>query len=400
MKATNKIGSNKGCYKDFSSKKVLSTPYFIYQDKCFADYNLNQSFTSNYCPRNSQLFTIAPTGSISTMLGVSGGIEPIFANYYERTTKSLHGKDVKYKLYTPIVKEYMDKNHLKDDEELPFYFTTSAEIPVNERIEMQAVWQSHIDASISSTVNLPNSATVEDVEEIYMYAWKMGLKGVTVYRADCAREGILNVEKPKEEKPKEKIKSNIIKEDKLQRGDILCVSDDLLSMKRTIVNGCGKFYIHVDFDEYSGEPLETFIDIGSGGGCERNLEFISRLMSLALRAGVPLSEIIEQANSIKPCNAYIGRTLKKGDTSKGTSCPSAIGNALKELQEKINKRCFVEEEIEETVSCTGKCTNCSECASLSEKISNTHARCPECGEPLIFEGGCNVCKNCGWSKCG
>ena len=80
-----------------------------------------------------------------------------------------------------------------------------------------------------------------------------------------------------------------------------------MSAKRTITSGCGKFYLHVDFDEITGEPMETFIDVGSGGGCERNLQFISRLMSLALRAGIPIEAIIDQAKSIKPCSSYYRR---------------------------------------------------------------------------------------------
>ena len=134
------------------------------------------------------------------MLGISGGIEPIFANSYTRMTKSLHGHDEPYKVYTPIVKAYMDANGLEDDSNLPEWFITSADLSVEERIDMQSVWQKHIDASISSTVNLPNSATVEDVKEIYISAWKKDLKGITIYRAGCAREGILTVGSKEENK--------------------------------------------------------------------------------------------------------------------------------------------------------------------------------------------------------
>ena len=116
--------------------------------------------------RNSQLLTIAPTGSLSSMLGISGGIEPIFANYYTRKTESLHGHDEYYKVYTPIVKKYIDEYGLKDDSELPDFFVTAQTLNYKERIDMQAAWQNHIDASISSTVNVPNDFTVEDTEEL------------------------------------------------------------------------------------------------------------------------------------------------------------------------------------------------------------------------------------------
>lgn len=111
-----------------------------------------KELVSSFGLRNSQLLTIAPTGSLSTMLGVSGGIEPIFANYYTRKTESLKGHDEYYKVYTPIVKKYMDEHGLKDDSELPDYFVTAQTLDYKNRIYMQSIWQSHIDASISSTV--------------------------------------------------------------------------------------------------------------------------------------------------------------------------------------------------------------------------------------------------------
>ena len=158
------IAGYAGCYDKYNEQYVTTSPFFAEHIK--PDDEEAWSFVEANGLRNSQLLTIAPTGSISTMIGVSGGIEPIFANYYERTTKSLHGHDEVYKVYTPIVKEYMDAHGIKDELGLPSYFVTSATIPIKRRIDMQSVWQKHIDASISSTVNLPNEATVDDVKEL------------------------------------------------------------------------------------------------------------------------------------------------------------------------------------------------------------------------------------------
>lgn len=152
---------------------------------------------------NSQILCIAPTGSISTMLGVSGGIEPTFSLEYERTTKSLHGEDVTYTVSEPIVQQFREETGYKG--ELPEYFITSAELPWRNRIEMQAVWQKFIDASISSTVNLPEEASLEDTMDLYMYAWEMGLKGCTIYRANCKRAGILVAKSDKKKENKEEI---------------------------------------------------------------------------------------------------------------------------------------------------------------------------------------------------
>lgn len=335
--------------------------------------------------RNSQLLTIAPTGSLSSMLGVSGGIEPVYANYYERKTESLHGHDEYYKVYTPIVKKYMEEHNITEDKDLPDFFVTAQSLDYKERIDMQSIWQTHIDASISSTVNVPNSFSIEDTEGLYMYAWEKGLKGVTIFRDGCKRTAILTTDKSAE-KEEEKEDNNVHDVSELPRGYIVNVSDDLVGCKRKINTGCGSIHLEVYSDEVTGEPQETFINIGSGGGCERNYQFISRLMSLALRAGVPIESIIDQAMSIRPCNSYVSRTKSKGDTSAGTSCPSAIGHALKDLQSKMNDmRTFDTSYEEDEVPV--------------KVVEKSAAKCPECGAELAFEGGCNSCKNCGWSKC-
>ena len=131
------------------------------------------------------------------MIGVSGGLEPIFQVSYTRKSETLHNEDTYYKVFTPIVKEYMELHGLKSESELPEYFVTSSEILYRERINVQATWQRYIDASISSTVNLPEETTVEQVQDLYEYAWSMGLKGVTIYRDNCMRQGILTTDKPK-----------------------------------------------------------------------------------------------------------------------------------------------------------------------------------------------------------
>jgi ribonucleoside-diphosphate reductase alpha chain len=111
-------------------------------------------------------------------------------------------------VFTPIVKEYMDKNNLSYEEELPDFIVTTSNLNYRERIEVQAAWQQYIDASISSTVNVPNEFTVEEVEDLYMYAWERGLKGITIYRDGCARSGILITDKKK--------KSNLERIDELR----------------------------------------------------------------------------------------------------------------------------------------------------------------------------------------
>ena len=386
------LAKEKGAFVKCNPAQILETP-FIQEN---ANPNTKE-LIKQYGLRNSQLLTIAPTGTLSTMLGISGGVEPIFANSYTRKTESLHGEDIYYKVYTPIVEQYMKVNNLTDESELPEYFVTAKDIVPIDRIKMQEAFQNHIDASISSTINLPNEATVEDVEEIYMEAWKHGLKGVTIYRSGCAREGIL-IEESKGQENNKTCNECLSYNDpnNLPRGYVVDTSDDLVGYKRKLNTGCGSIHMEVYADELTGELQETFINIGSSGGCERNYQFISRLISTALRGGIPIEVIIDQAKSIRPCTAYVSRTKTKGDTSPGTSCPYAIGLALQDLYNKT-KDSYAEDELEVTET---KPINQIKSVKVNDK-----SICPECGSTLQNSGGCVICMGdethpgCGWSKC-
>ena len=161
-----------------------------------------------YGLRNSQLLTCAPTGTTSTIFNVSGGIEPVFALEFARTTKSIYDEDRTYLVHPKAVQDYLKsvgKENLSELEEFPDFLVTARDIGWKERIDVQAAWQEHIDASISATINLPESTTVEEVAELYIYAYEAGLKGTTVFRENCKRIAILNdsFKKKNENKPVE-----------------------------------------------------------------------------------------------------------------------------------------------------------------------------------------------------
>lgn len=191
------LAKERGSFDKYDYDKLSSSKFF--QEMLTKK---SKEMIKKYGLRNSQLTCLAPTGTISTMLGVSGGIEPIFNTSYVRKTESLHDEDVYYKVYTPVVKEFMEMAQITDESLLPETFVTAMTLSADERIAMQSAWQKNIDASISSTINLPNEATVEDVYGIYINAWKHGLKGVTVYRDGCARGGVLINEKKLDKKIK------------------------------------------------------------------------------------------------------------------------------------------------------------------------------------------------------
>lgn len=380
-------------YPKYNSDAIAKSDFF--KEHAFIR---EQELVSKFGLYNSQLLTIAPTGTLSTMLGVSGGIEPIYANYYTRKTESLHGHDEYYKVYTPIVKKYMDEHYLKDDSGLPDYFVTAQALDYKQRIDMQAVWQQHIDASISSTVNVPNSFTVDQVKDLYMYAWEKGLKGVTIFRDGCKRSGILSTE---EAKPTTAVESK-----EMSRGYIIKVDDNTIGKERHLNTGCGTLHCCAYFDPVTGELLETYLSKGSKGGCLSNLVALSRLISLAARGGVDVYSIADQLESTPTCPSYAVRTATKHDTSKGSCCPTSIGYAVLDMYEEMQSELFEIEDRKPISELPQK-----KIPLLQEKIQELPQKvilelpqkklpkCPQCGDELLFEGGCNICKSCGWSKC-
>lgn len=372
-----------GSYNNY--KSCVQKSEFLKNNTCESTKEVIEA----YGLRNSQLLTIAPTGTISTMLGISGGIEPIFANSYTRKTESLHGHDEYYKVYTPIVKEYMDEHGIKDETELPNWFCTSSTISPLNRVLMQGVWQKHIDASISSTVNLPEEATIEDVEEIYLNAWKEGLKGITVFRNGCKRLGILTTNNSQEKE----------EEKGLSRGEIISCSDNLIGMKRRLTTGCGSLHCTAWFDPQTGDLMEIYLNKGSTGGCANFMVGLSRMISLACRGGVKIEDIADQLQSTGACPSYASRTATKHDTSKGACCPMAVGNALMEMWKEMKERIEKGNSIIALANSNSQIPSSESRPSFNPEADNS-AKCPECGSELIQEGGCVICKSCGWSRCG
>lgn len=387
---SNSIAIEVGSYPKYKPDAVKQSPFFTeHIDELYRE-NISEI---GLC--NSQLLTIAPTGSLSSMLGVSGGIEPVYANYYTRKTESLHGHDEYYKVYTPIVKKYIDEYGLKDDSELPDFFVTAQTLNYKERIDMQSIWQRHIDASISSTVNVPNNFTVKDTEDLYLYAWEKGLKGVTIFRDGCKRTGILTTDNKKKETKENNSDSNV--PITLQRGMIIKADDNCIGKKRTLQTGCGTLHCEAFFDPDTGDLLETYLSKGSKGGCLNSLTGLSRLISLSARAGVDIYSIVDQLKSSGTCPSYAVRTATKHDTSIGSSCPVAVGNALLNMYKELQGELF--EDVDEKLIKNKETIKRGKRLEIKPVDESQIVPCPECGSPLVFEGGCNSCKNCGFSKC-
>jgi ribonucleoside-diphosphate reductase alpha chain len=314
---------------------------------------------------NSQLLTCAPTGSIGTMFGASTGVEPQFALSYTRKTQSLEGKDTFFKVNAKIVDDYIKAT---GNENLPDYFVTSADINPQERVRVQAALQQWIDASISSTVNLPKEATIEQVEDIYLGAWKNGLKGITVYRSGCKREGVLITETPKPEAipmtSAPKRPKNLI--------------TDFHSVK---VKG-EQFIVLVGLLE--GKPYEVFafkpnmvFNVPQHEGIitkksKMHYAFKSELVEIKELESVN-DDMEERATTL-----YVSMLLRHGVAIK------YIIKTAKKVNSNITS------------------FSSAICRILSKYIpaEASGEKCPECGGNLINEGGCQHCESCGYSKCG
>lgn len=339
-----------------------------------------------YGLRNGSLISIAPTGSLALLADETGGIEPFFKVSYERTSHKLEAdaennstEKQTFKVFPVSVKELLAYHNLPEtltNEEIKkrFPFIVEAdEIPYKERIEMQKAVQDNIDNAISSTVNLPNSATPEDIGKIYLSAWKAGLKGITVFRHGCKRLSILN---PQKEIENSNNNANFGKVLPIKRGKI----ESLPAATYKEQSACARLYTTIT--TFNGHPFEVFIN--PTGGCNANINTIGRLTSLLLRCGVKPEVIVEELTSQK-CPAC-QQLRKQGKTDIALSCGNAIANALKDTIKVSNKK-KADMQMKEIVSSP---------KTIPERMDIV---CPECGEKLHVEGKCFACSNCGWNKC-
>jgi len=330
--------------------------------------------------RNATTTTIAPTGTISIIANCSSGIEPIFALCYVRNVlegtklvevNSLFEEVAKKEGF--YSKELMEKIALKgsirDMPEIPErirrIFVTALDVSGEWHVRMQAAFQKYTDNAVSKTVNLPNHATVEDVKKIFMLAWKLGCKGITIYRDGSRSQQVLER-----------------KETKAKRFEYIRPRkrpEKTFGVTYEIQTGCGSLYVTINEDE-NGLPFEIFARLGKAGGCaSAQTEGLGRSASLILRCGIDPREIVKHFKGIscdRPCGVGPNKIL---------SCPDAIGKALERyLREKA---LFKDEEKEK-----------NEGQACGWIMAN--GACPECGSPLIRVEGCKKClSNCGYSEC-
>ena len=351
--------------------------------------------------RNATITTIAPTGTISIIAGVSSGIEPLFALSFVRNVMDndelpeVHGyfsQVAKERgFYSPELMRAIAREgtvaHLDGvPEDVRKTFVTAHDITPEYHIRMQAAFQEFTDNAVSKTVNFPNSATRQDVRDVYWLAYTLGCKGVTIYRDGSRDAQVLNVgavNRAEAEAPAANAPIVPRPRPELTRG-----------FTEKVRIGCGNLYITVNYDEKG--ICEVFTNLGRAGGCPSQSEATSRLISNALRAGMDVESVVEQLKGIR-CHS----TLRQKGLNV-LSCPDAIGKAIEKAAAMMREDPTMPHLPNIPVAAaTGCLENCSLCAKndtcKASKVSGSV--CPDCGDPLEHSDGCVICRTCGYSKC-
>lgn len=363
-----------GTFEAYNPDYILNSFYLQSKIKEGVIYEETIDLIKAHGLRNSQLFTIAPTGSIGTMFGVSTGVEPIYdVNGFARTTKSLNAEDKVYMEYPNIVQRAIEADDIDMLNNKPAYLIGAKDLDFMSRVKTQADWQVWIDASISSTLNLPKESPVEDVFKAYVAAHELGCKGLTVFRDGCKKEGILKGV-AKEEKP-EPIQLNAIDTD----------INHCIAFGSKLQTGCGSLWMTVYFHKKTGQLCHIFLNKGSKGGCNSYMVGLSRLISLAGKKGATVEEIVDQLKSVVACPSFVSRKTTEANISDGRSCAEAVGRELLKLHEQFKINYLNQPEITQL--------------KIGNEVKIEIAKCPECGAELSHTGGCINCYNCGWTKC-
>jgi ribonucleoside-diphosphate reductase alpha chain len=333
--------------------------------------------------RNATTTTIAPTGTLSILADCSSGIEPPFALSYVKNVmdntelpevNSVFGKVAKDKgFYTEeLARAVAAKGSLKDIEGIPDdvrrVFVTAHDITPEWHVRMQAAFQKHTDNAVSKTINFRRDATVEDVENAYMLAYRLQCKGVTIYRDGSRERQVLTIGK----------------EGRKPRGKLTPRSRPLVTRGSTekMGTGCGNLYVTVNEDEQG--PFEVFARLGKTGGCAASqTEAISRLLSLALRSGLDVRSTLTQLKGIR-CPQPLW-----DNGSQVLSCPDAIGKAIERFLDRSSGS-----------GCAPRVGEPARSTGANEDALAQPITCPDCGGTVEPQGGCVVCHFCGFSRCG
>lgn len=347
--------------------------------------------------RNATTTTIAPTGTISIIAGCSSGIEPLFAISYVRNVMDNDELPEVHPIFEKTAKargfyskELMKKiaqegtlAHLDVPEDIKKVFVTAHDIDPVWHIKMQSAFQKYTDNAVSKTVNFRNDATCDDVRNVFELAYKMGCKGVTIYRDGSRDSQVLNIGNVnKKEEPLQPVS--------LVPRERPAITTGITEKVRV---GCGNLYITVNYDDKG--ICEVFTNVGRAGGCPSQSEAASRLISIALRSGMDVSEIIGQLKGIR-CHSTLRQKANNKDI-KVLSCPDAIAKTIEKV---MNIQAVSNSDKYDTEISEDDPVDIPPISEISIGMDgNKDARCPECGEKITHQDGCVICPSCGYSKC-
>lgn len=358
-------------------------------DSKFLEENIDEStmyLIQEYGMRNAKILAVAPTGTMSLTFGnnCSSGIEPIFSLEYDRKVKIGGQQDENIQVIKMRDYAYEKWLEVKDNPDCVVsedVFVTALNISVNDHVDMLANIAKHIDMSVSKTINVPENYSFENTKDIYMRCWESGIKGCTIFRPNAIRQGILITEN-EEHKVEHKLKS-------LDRGEWEAKPEDTIYYERKLKIGCGKLIMFVGWSESEQKIVDLFIKKNGQGGCEKLLETAAICMSAILRLGGGVNNIEKALRGVSSCPSFVSARKDGKKLSKGNHCGAAIVNEL---------NAFYKEKAEKPVEKNVDVTEKKEVVSTKNSEA-AGAKCPECGEVLVFEGGCVCCKSCGWSRC-
>ena len=360
--------------------------------------------------RNATVTTIAPTGTLSIIAGVSSGVEPVFAYAYIRnvmdgthlieTNQILKDKLVEAGIYSDeLMRQIVEQGSLAHvdgiPEDIKRVFVCAHDVSPIWHVKMQAAFQEYTDNAVSKTVNFPNSATREEVAEVYRLAFTLGCKGTTIYRDGSRNEQVLNIGKVNDGKeapaPAGRRVRRSARLPQEEYGHILPRPRPAVTTGFTekVRIGCGNLYITVNYDENG--ICEVFTNTGRAGGCPSQSEATARLVSVGIRSGMDPKEIIQQLKGIRcpSCLRQPGVPVM--------SCPDAIAKSLEKVL-KVSQS-GNHEPAPAPISPTTKAAPIPR-PGMTPAEAKLAKFCPECGAKLEHEGGCVTCRDCGYSKCG
>lgn len=387
--ASVELAKEKGSFNFFDAGKFVHSNFIKKHrknTKSKQNWHILRENILKYGIRNARMISIAPTGTLSLTFGenCSSGLEPIFDLEYDRTVKIGGQEDKNEKVVKVVDYAYDLWKNTKPNVVNKNVFKTATKLDVYDHIAMLNIIAYHTDMSCSKTINVPTEASFEEVKQIFYDCWVNGIKGCTIFRPNKIRQGIFN------QKENENLVNN----------NWLPIPNDTTYIRKKIHTGCGKLVLFVGYSPSEDRLTDFYVKRSANGGCVHNIDAVVIAMSGMMRLGGNLNNIEKAFEGCGTCNSFTTARLKGKKLSKGKSCPTAILNAIKEVEDEVkNINIIVNNEVENQSIMFSE----EEKEFIKENGEVAFAlatdKCPSCGSKLTHSGSCVLCNQCGFTKC-